>query len=124
LTVTLLIVLAAHVVGALGVGVVVLLPFLADQPLAAHRVLLVLRASAIFTAVTGAVLWALTRPSGHFVIVSLVLLVIVAVAIGTRIGPAIAQTAGNTVIRRRLRIESALVAGITAAIAVLMVAKP
>ena len=35
--------LAVHVLGAIGVGVVLLLPFLVDQPRAAHRALLVLR---------------------------------------------------------------------------------
>lgn len=118
------IVLVAHVLGALGVGVIVLLPFLADQPVAAHRVLLVLRVSAIFTVLSGAILWMLTRPGGHFISASLVLLAAVVVAIPTRIEPAIARATGDASARRRLRVESALVAGATAAIAVLMVARP
>jgi hypothetical protein len=122
--VTFLIILSAHILGAIGVGVVFLIPFLTDQPVAAHRVLLVLRVSAIFTAATGALLWIFVRPGGHYVAASLVLLAVVVVAIGTRIAPAIERAAGNPVVRRRLRIESALVAVATAAIAVLMVAKP
>lgn len=116
--------LAAHVVAALGVGAVLLLPFLVDQPLAAHRVLLVLRVSAIFAAVTGGFLWLILRPQGLFIVVSLVLLAVVVAAIGLRIAPAFSRPAGDARAQRRLRLESGLVAGLTVAIAVLMVAKP
>ena len=118
------ILLVVHVLGSIGIGVVVLLPFLADQPIAAHRVLLVLRGSAILTALSGALLWTLTRPGGYFITASLVLLAIVIVAIPTRIEPAIARAAGNASVRWRLRVESAFVASVTAAIAVLMVTRP
>jgi hypothetical protein len=120
----LLIVLAAHILGAIGVGVIFLVPFLADQPVAAQRALLVLRVSATFTAVTGSLLWLFVRPGGHYVALSLILLAVVVIAVGTRIAPAIERASGNPVVRRRLRIESALVAGATAVIAVLMVTKP
>ena len=119
------IVLVCHVLGAIGVGPIFTLPFLAGTPAALQTVLVVLRFGAGTALLSGIVLWIVLKP-GHpdWLYLSSALFVAVIALIGVVLAPAAEAAAEMPVLRGRIRSAGIAASALTLGIAILMVLRP
>ena len=118
-------VLVCHVLGAIGVGPIFTLPFLANTPAALHAVLVLLRAGAGATLLSGILLWIVLKP-GHplWLYLSSALFVALIVLIGFVIAPAVNRLSDEPEMRGRVRWAGIASSALVLCVAALMVLRP
>ncbi len=118
-------VLLCHVLGAIGVGPIFTLPFLAKTPTALHAVLVLLRFGAGATLVSGILLWVALKP-GHplWLYLSSGLFFGVIVVIAGVLEPAINRSPDEPTMRGRIRFAGIASSALVLCIAALMVLRP
>jgi hypothetical protein len=118
-------VLLCHVLGAIGVGPIFTLPFLAKTPTALHAVLVLLRFGSGATLVSGILLWVVLKP-GHplWLYLSSALFFAVIALIGVVLEPAIDRSSDEPKMRGRVRWAGIASSALVLCIAALMVLRP
>jgi hypothetical protein len=118
-------VLVCHVLGAIGVGPILALPFLSTTPSAGHAVLVVLRFGAVATLVSGILLWTvLGLEHPLWLTLSSVLFVAAIALIGFVVEPAITRSSNEPAMRARVRWAGIASSTLVLSIAALMVLRP
>jgi hypothetical protein len=119
------IVLAAHVLAAIGVGPIFTLPFLANTPAALHSVLVLLRYGAGATLISGILLWEALKPEhALWLYLSSGLFLAVIALIGLVVAPAGSRLSEEPSMRGRVRWAGIASSAIVLGIAALMVLRP
>jgi hypothetical protein len=118
-------ILLCHVLGAIGVGPMFTLPFLAKTPAALHSVLVLLRFGAVATLLPGIVLWVALKPAHPlWLYLSSALFLGVIAAIAFVVAPAADRLSGEPQMRGHVRWGGIASSALTLCIAALMVLRP
>jgi F0F1-type ATP synthase membrane subunit c/vacuolar-type H+-ATPase subunit K len=118
-------ILACHVLGAIGIGPVLTIPFLSRTPAALHAVLVLLRWGAGATLLSGILLWVVLKPDhALWLYLSSALFLAVIAAIGFVVAPAAEAVSEKPELRDRIRWGGIAAAALTFGIAILMVLRP
>jgi hypothetical protein len=118
-------VLLCHVLGAIGVGPIFTLPFLAKTPTALHAVLVLLRFGAGATLVSGILLWVVLKPGHPFwIYLSSALFLAVIALIAFVLAPAVDRVSDEPEMRGRVRWAGIASSALVLCIAALMVLRP
>lgn len=122
---TFAIVLACHVLAALGVGPILTLPFLVNTPRALQVVLVLLRLGAGATLLSGILLWVVLKPVHPlWLYLSSALFLAVIASIAFVLSPAAKRISGEPEMRGRVRSVGIASSAVTLGIAALMVLRP
>jgi hypothetical protein len=118
-------ILLCHVLAAIGIGPIFILPFLTKTPAALHAVLVFLRFGAGASLLSGILLWIALKPAHPlWLYLSSALFAAVLAAIAVVVSPAASRIADEPLMRGRVRWGGLAASALTLGIAALMVLRP